>query len=79
MFFRNLTLFRFPTTTKLDDLDRNDPYYVRDVMQRLEFPLNPAHMKFTRPVFPYPLQARYSGRGDPNDAANFRPVKPAAR
>ena len=22
MFFRNLTLFRFPTTTKLDDLDR---------------------------------------------------------
>ena len=21
MFFRNLTLFRFPTTTKLDDLD----------------------------------------------------------
>jgi feruloyl esterase len=25
----------------------------------------------TRPVFPYPQTARYSGTGDPNDAKNF--------
>jgi feruloyl esterase len=35
-----------------------------DIMQ------NPA---FTRPLFPYPLQAKYKGAGDPNDAANFDP------
>jgi feruloyl esterase len=25
----------------------------------------------TRPVFPYPQTARYTGTGDPNDAQNF--------
>ncbi len=29
---------------------------------------------FTRPTFPYPQMAKYSGSGDPNDAANFKPV-----
>ena len=28
------------------------------------------------PVYPYPLQARYKGTGDPNNAANFRPIEP---
>jgi hypothetical protein len=27
-------------------------------------------------VFPYPLEAKYNGAGDPNDAANFNPVGP---
>lgn len=27
---------------------------------------------FTRPVFPYPYVARYAGKGDPSDAANYR-------
>lgn len=31
----------------------------------------------TRPVFPYPLQARYTGTGSINDAANFVPAPPA--
>ena len=31
---------------------------------------------FTRPVYPYPLRARYRGAGDPNDAANFEPIEP---
>jgi Tannase and feruloyl esterase len=31
---------------------------------------------FTRPVYPYPVRAKYKGKGDPNDAANFRPVEP---
>ena len=29
---------------------------------------------FTRPVFPYPYVARYVGKGDPSDAANYRSV-----
>jgi hypothetical protein len=31
---------------------------------------------FSRPIYPYPLQYRYSGRGDPNDAGSFVPVNP---
>lgn len=30
--------------------------------------------RFTRPIYPYPLRARYKGRGDPNSAASFKPV-----
>ena len=30
--------------------------------------------QFTRPIYPYPLRARYKGRGDPNSAASFKPV-----
>ena len=29
----------------------------------------------TRPVYPYPYVAHYSGKGDANDAANYEPVK----
>lgn len=31
----------------------------------------------TRPIFPYPMQARYSGRGNIDDAANFTAVMPS--
>jgi feruloyl esterase len=34
---------------------------------------------YTRPIYPYPLVAKYSGKGDVNDAANFEPVKPSVR
>ena len=44
-----------------------------------KFPIDPANVQFSRPVFPYPVAARYSGQGDANDAANFRPVDPSAR
>src|SRR5262249_12486634 len=37
------------------------------------FPLDPDEVQFTRPVYPYPLRAKYKGSGDPNDAANFVP------
>jgi len=40
------------------------------------FPLDPAKVAFTRPVFPYPTRVRYSGHGDPHDAANFIAVTP---
>ncbi len=33
----------------------------------------------TRPVFPYPLVARYTGTGSIDDAANFAPAEPARR
>jgi feruloyl esterase len=32
----------------------------------------------TRPVYPYPAQARYDGHGDPAVASSFRPSVPAA-
>jgi hypothetical protein len=32
--------------------------------------------QFTRPIYPYPVRARYQGKGDLNDAANFGPVEP---
>jgi hypothetical protein len=42
----------------------------------LTFPLSSAlRIKFTRPVFPYPIQAKYKGNGDPNNADNFVPVE----
>jgi hypothetical protein len=40
------------------------------------FPLDPASISFTRPVFPYPLRARYGGVGDTTRAENFMPVEP---
>jgi Tannase and feruloyl esterase len=30
----------------------------------------------SRPVYPYPLLARYSGQGDPKQASSFGPVEP---
>jgi hypothetical protein len=36
-------------------------------------------MVFSRPVFPYPLVARYSGQGDVNDAENFVPFDPTQK
>ena len=34
---------------------------------------------YTRPIYPYPNVAKYKGTGDPNDAANYEPVKGAAK
>jgi len=43
----------------------------------LRFPLDPAiPVTFTRPIYPYPTYAKYSGSGDPNQAGNFVPVEP---
>lgn len=33
----------------------------------------------SRPVYPYPVQARYSGRGDPTRPESFEPFDPTAR
>jgi feruloyl esterase len=43
----------------------------------LSFPLDRSiAISFTRPVYPYPARARYRGRGDPTNAANFDSVSP---
>ncbi|MBI4166191.1 MAG: tannase/feruloyl esterase family alpha/beta hydrolase, partial [Acidobacteria bacterium] len=41
-----------------------------------KLPADPANVTFTRPVYPYPLRAKYKGTGDPNDAGSFKPVGP---
>jgi feruloyl esterase len=40
------------------------------------FPSDPDRLSFTRPIYPYPVRAKYQGRGNPNDAANFTPLAP---
>lgn len=42
----------------------------------LSWPLDPANVAFSRPYFPYPDAARYSGQGDVNDQANWQRVSP---
>ena len=39
-------------------------------------PVDPADVEFTRPLYPYPTQSRYKGRGNPNYASSFEPVQP---
>ena len=36
---------------------------------------DPKNRRFTRPVYPYPIQAKYQGSGDPNKAESFVPVE----
>ncbi|MFQ4143998.1 tannase/feruloyl esterase family alpha/beta hydrolase [Chlorogloeopsis sp. ULAP02] len=38
---------------------------------------NNAKIVRTRPIFPYPMQARYNGKGSIDDAANFVEVMPS--
>ena len=51
-------------------------------LPRLRFPLEPALYDRTRPVYAFPDVAKWSGKGDPNDAANWikapRTVTPSA-
>jgi hypothetical protein len=57
---------------KADDADR-----IWGAAFKLTFPLDPGiPVTFTRPLYPYPLIAKYTGTGDPNDAANFHPANP---
>ena len=41
----------------------------------MKFPLDPTYMEFSRPIYPYPIQAEYVGHGDANKAENFEPVE----
>ena len=46
------------------------------IERRLEFPLDPSTIEFSRPVYPYPTLTKYRGHGDPKNAASFEPVNP---
>lgn len=50
--------------------------HLKPTSRSIEFPIDPASIEFTRPIFPYPTRVKYLGRGDPNDAANFGASKP---
>jgi hypothetical protein len=41
--------------------------------------LQPANYLYSRPIYPYPVQARYKGRGDPDDADSFGPYDPVKK
>jgi feruloyl esterase len=45
----------------------------------LEKDLQPANYLYSRPIYPYPIQARYRGKGDPDDAASFGPWDPKTK
>jgi hypothetical protein len=32
-------------------------------------------LKSARPLYPYPMAARFAGKGDPNDPANYAPAR----
>src|SRR4029077_8038294 len=50
---------------------------LQNFLSGVKFPLDPAiPVTFTRPVYPYPLRAKYKGTGDPNDAGSFEAVEP---
>jgi hypothetical protein len=58
---------------KLEDLKFDNPKDVHEMVRRLEFPLDPATVSFSRPVYPYPVATKYLGHGDSKDAASFGP------
>ncbi len=54
--------------------------YHADGMTRFEANASvPDRYEFTRPHYPYPLQARYKGSGDPNDYRSFEAFDPERR
>ena len=53
----------------------NDPTKAQQLLRSLTFPLRASDLAFSRPVFPYPQFARYSGHGSIDDAAIFVPTE----
>jgi hypothetical protein len=50
-----------------------------DVAPRPQYgapPLSPEQASFTRPLYPYPLQPRYRGKGNIDEAASYLPQRP---
>jgi feruloyl esterase len=59
------------TTDSFDALTAIVDWVERDTPPDAVVATHTAEPKLTRPLCPYPKYARYSGRGDPNDVANF--------
>jgi feruloyl esterase len=53
--------------------DSKSPSFSRELEQFLN---DPHSAKFARPVYPYPIQAKYKGTGDPDKAESFEPAHP---
>ena len=50
-------------------------FHITDQEGQPSFPLDPAAVEFSRPIYPYPTEAVYLGHGDPKDAASFGPIE----
>jgi feruloyl esterase len=64
------------TEDLMDKAMHGDQDALHALERRMEFPLDPATVEFSRPIYPYPIATRYLGRGNPKDAASFGPVQP---
>jgi feruloyl esterase len=49
----------------------------RAVVESNPFSVPDTPADYTRPLFPYPLVAAHGGKGDPRDAASYRPAPPS--
>jgi feruloyl esterase len=66
-----------PTESKSFDIGSYDGPAKFMGALKLKLPLDPeVPITFTRPIYPYPLRAKYKGAGDPTDTTNFEPVGP---
>jgi len=52
----------------------DDPVKSQQIERNLRFPLRAPQATFSRPVYPYPLRAKYDGTGDPTRAESFAPI-----
>ncbi|MDE8559400.1 tannase/feruloyl esterase family alpha/beta hydrolase [Pantoea vagans] len=66
-----------PAGTLPDKADIQDAsaHFHDEQKQGLPYADAPAPVTMTRPVFPYPYVARYRGKGDPLNAADYVPVR----
>lgn len=53
------------------------PYDASSMIRR--FPKPKEQEAFTRPIYPFPERAKYSGSGSPKQMANFHPVEPTGK
>lgn len=58
------------------DLNVDDEGDSRELERRSTFPVDPRHIEFSRPIYPYPIETKYKGHGEPKDASSFGPVQP---
>lgn len=66
-------------SVRVRDLNLDTPHGNSELARRMTFPLEPSFIDFSRPVYPYPLVSKYSGRGDPKNAESFKAVQRSRR
>lgn len=64
-------------TARLDQFlkahDSKSPGFSKELEQFLN---DPSNSEFARPIYPYPIQTKYKGTGDPDKVESFQPVHP---